>query len=213
MTSFDYAAAFILLASGLIGLVRGATREVTTVVAFVLAAIVSVFALRFSGPLARHAIHAGWLANTAAILAVFIVAYIVLRLIGGALTRTVQQTSLSGLDRLLGFGIGLVRALVVLGGFTLLLNAATPAERLPKWITGATLYPLAAAAGAALRAFAPQGLKVARDVAPVLEGEANTDSSSTDGDTGSADPFASRPHRGHTPTQHQTLDNPVEEPR
>jgi membrane protein required for colicin V production len=170
VTVFDYAAAGLLLLSGLVGLARGATREISTVVALVLAAIVAVFALRFTGPVARHAIHTVWLANTAAILIGFILTYIVLRLIGAALTRGVQQTSLSGLDRLLGFGIGLVRALVILGGFILLVNAATPPDRMPAWITGAKLYPLASAAGEALKAFAPAGMKVAHEMAPALTG-------------------------------------------
>src|SRR5665213_2939658 len=83
MSLFDYIAGAVLLVSGLIGFARGATREVTTVIAFVLAAIVAVFALRFTGPIARHAIHTAWIANTAAILILFILAYIVLRMIGG----------------------------------------------------------------------------------------------------------------------------------
>ncbi len=168
MTTFDYIAGFILITSGLFGFARGATREITTVIAFTLAAVFAVFALRATGPLARVMIHTVWLANTAAILAGFIFAYVVLRLIGGALVNSVRQTSLSGLDRVLGLGIGIVRALVVLGGFTLLLNAATPPERMPAWILHAKLYPLASAAGGALRAFAPKGLKAARGVAPDL---------------------------------------------
>jgi membrane protein required for colicin V production len=168
MTGFDVAAGLLLLVSALIGLSRGATREVTMVLASVVASVMAVFALRITGPVARRMIHAPWLANVVAILVVFILAYVVLRLIGGALTRSVQQTSLSGLDRLLGLGIGLVRALVVLGGFALLLEAATPPERMPQWVTQAKLYPLAAAAGGALRAFAPEGLKVAHDMAPDL---------------------------------------------
>jgi membrane protein required for colicin V production len=168
VTTFDYAAGLLLLVSGLFGFARGATHEITTVLALVAASILAVAALRFTGPLALHAIHTPWLAKAAAVLLTFIVVYIVLRMIGGALTRGVKQTSLSGLDRMLGFGVGLVRALVALGGFILLIDAATPPERMPAWITGAKLYPLAAAAGGALRAFAPQGLKVARDVAPSL---------------------------------------------
>lgn len=168
MTAFDYAAGVLLLVSGLFGFARGATHEITTVVALVLAAILAVAALRFTGPLALHAIHTPWLAKATAVLLTFILVYAVLRLLGGALTRGVKQTSLSGLDRLLGFGVGLVRALVALGGFILLIDAATPPERMPAWITGAKLYPLASAAGDALRTFAPQGLKVAHDVAPAL---------------------------------------------
>lgn len=179
MTAFDYAAGLLLLVSGLFGFARGATHEVTTVVALVAAAILSVAALRFTAPLALHAIHTPWLAKAAAVLLVFILVYAVLRLIGGALTRGVKQTSLSGLDRLLGFGVGLVRAVVALGGFILLIDAATPPERMPAWITGARLYPLASAAGGALRTFAPQGLKVAHDVAPSLADSVTGDSAAT----------------------------------
>lgn len=178
VTGFDYAAGLLLLLSGLVGFVRGATREVTTVVALVLAAVSSVFALRLTGPLARHVIHPAWLANSAAVLGGFMVVYVILRLMGGALTKTVRQTSLSGLDRVLGLGIGLVRALVVLGGFIMLLKAATPPERMPSWITTAALYPLASAAGSALKAFAPAGAKMARQMAPALAGGIGADNAS-----------------------------------
>ncbi|MEO8926034.1 MAG: CvpA family protein [Caulobacteraceae bacterium] len=169
LTLFDILAGLVLIVSGLIGFARGATREVTTVIAFVLAAVAAVFGLRVTGPIARHFIATPWMANTAAILTVFVLAYIVLRTIGGRLTSGVRQTVLSGFDRALGFAIGLVRGLVVIGAFVLLIDAATPPERMPVWITRARLYPLAGAAGGALRAFAPQGLKVAHDVATGAE--------------------------------------------
>ena len=170
MTVFDYAAVVVLLVSGLAGMVRGATREISTVVALVVAATVAASTLRFTGPLAGRLIHTEWIANTAAVLCVFVLTYIVLRLIGGVLTRGVQQTSLSGLDRLLGVGIGAVRALVVLGGFVLLIRAVTPPERMPAWVSDARLYPLASASSDALKAFAPRGVKVARDMAPGFAG-------------------------------------------
>jgi membrane protein required for colicin V production len=169
VTIFDYGAVFVLMISGIAGLVRGATREISTVVALVVSAILAVAAIPLSEPVARHFIATAWMAKTAAVLSVFILGYIILRMIGAALTRGVRQTSLSGLDRLLGLGIGVVRAMVVLGGFVLLMNAATPPERLPGWISHAQLYPLASATGATLRTFAPQGLKVARRMAPALD--------------------------------------------
>ncbi len=165
MTLFDILAGAVLAVSGLIGFARGATREVTTVIAFVLAAVIAVFSLRFTGALARHFIATPWMANAAAILVVFVIAYIVLRLIGGRLTGGVRQTVLSGFDRALGFAIGLVRGLAVIGVAVLLIHAAMPPERTPPWIAKARLYPLANAAGGALRAFAPQGFKTAHDMA------------------------------------------------
>jgi membrane protein required for colicin V production len=177
MSMFDLAAGLVLVVSVLVGWLRGATREVTTVAALVLAAIVAVFALRFSGPVARHAIHTPWLANIAAILLVFVAVYILLRVAAGAVTRRIHQTSgLGGVDRTIGAGFGAARALVMLGLANLTINAITPTDRMPTWISGALLYPVSTASGQALRAFAPQGAKLAKEVYPAV-GNAITNSS------------------------------------
>jgi membrane protein required for colicin V production len=215
LTGFDILAGLVLLVSGLVGYARGATREVTTVIAFLLAVAAAVIGLRFTSPIARHFIHTPWMANAAAALALFIVAYIAFRMVGGALTRSVRQTAtLSGVDRVLGFGIGLIRGLVVLGAFALLIDAATPPERKPAWFLTARLYPLARASGAALEALAPKGLEVAHSVAPVIH-------DAVDGvdDTASPSPAQpgarpARPHpRGYSDDQRKSLDDLVEKSR
>jgi len=61
MTLFDIIAGLLLLASGVFGFIRGFTREVTTVLAFIAAAVIAVWALRYTGPLVRDAIHTPWL--------------------------------------------------------------------------------------------------------------------------------------------------------
>ena len=200
LTLFDYAAGLVLIGSGLMGWVRGFTREVTTVIAFVLAAVTAVFGLRYTGPIARHVIHTPWMANTAAVLVLFVLAYIVIRLIGGVVTRQVRDTAaLSGLDRIFGFAVGVVRGLVVLGGFSLLINAATPAERMPAWITKARLWPLAESTGTVLRMFAPEGLKMAHTVVPAVE------SAVKDG--------AAPDDKGYDENQRKQLDELVEKSR
>ena len=181
MTQFDLMAGAVLVISGVIGLARGATREVTTVIAFVLAAVIAVYSLRYTGALAQHFIATLWMAHVAAILVVFIIVYIILRMIGARLTGGVRRTVLSGFDRALGFAIGLVRGLVVIGAFALLIEAATPPERMAPWIRGAALWPLADAAGGALRAFAPRGFKTAHDMA---QGAAQAVTSDAEGQTG-----------------------------
>jgi membrane protein required for colicin V production len=186
MSLFDLAAGLVLIVSVLVGWIRGAAREVATVVALVIAAIVALFALRFSGPVARHAIHTPWLANIAAILIVFAAVYILLRVMAGALTRRIHQTSgLGGLDRMVGAGFGAVRALVVLGLANLTVNAIMPPERMPTWISGALLYPVSSISASALKAFAPRGADLARQVYPVV-GKAIT-SGGQDNEAGAAD--------------------------
>ncbi|MHB8529530.1 MAG: CvpA family protein [Caulobacteraceae bacterium] len=157
MTLFDLVAGLILAVSGIAGLVRGFTREVTTVAAFILAAVIAFLGLRFTAPIVGQAIRIVWLAEAAALLIGFVFVYILFRLAAGALTRRVQQTAaLSGPDRVLGLIAGLVRGLVVIGAFALVVNAATPVERRPAWITQAKLYPLADTVGGAMARLTPR---------------------------------------------------------
>ena len=170
MTLFDVIALLILLASGLVGFLRGAAREVITVVAFLLAVALAVLSLRFTGPIARHTVHPNYLANALAILVVFVIAYAALRLLGSHLTRKIQSAETLGMaDRIIGVGFGLIRALVALGVFYLVFNAATPSDRVPHWIKDAAFYPLSASSGHVLMALVPKGSVMASKVAPVLE--------------------------------------------
>ena len=180
MTQFDLIAVAILAVSGLIGFARGALRELTTVIAFIVAVGVALLALRWTGPLARQWLHPAWIGNIAALLGGFLLPYMVIRLIGAAITRGVHDVgALGGLDRVAGLGVGLVRGFVILGVFQLVFAAATPRERMPAWISGAALYPAAADSAAALKALEPEGLAVAGKLAPALK-QAVSDNGSND---------------------------------
>ena len=169
MTTFDIIALVVLGASAVIGLIRGFVREVVTVVAFIAAAVAAFFALRFVGPFARDAVSPPWLGSVLALLGVFLVVYLVVRIAGGKLTRSVQQSSLSSLDRAGGVGVGLLRGLVAMGIFYLLFSMITPADRVPAWVGGAVSWPLARQSGQLLARFAPDGMSAARGVGPMLQ--------------------------------------------
>ncbi len=170
MTQFDLIALLILAASGLIGFARGALREMTTVIAFLVAIAAALFLLRFTGPVARHHLHTAWIGNAVALVAGFVVSYILIRIIGSMITRGVQGVqALGGLDRLAGLGIGLIRGFVILGAFQLVFAAATPPERMPHWISHAALYPAAIDSGRVLKALEPKGLAVVGKLAPALQ--------------------------------------------
>jgi membrane protein required for colicin V production len=187
MSFFDLAAGLALVVSGLIGWVRGGAREAAGMVALVLAAIVAFAALRFTGPVARHAIHTAWLANVAAVLVVFVTLYALLRVLAAALSRGLHRNeALGALDRTVGAGFGLARALVFLGLLNLTLNAVMPARRMPTWISGAILYPVSDASAGALKRLAPKGEALAAHIAPAV-GHALTDSADSDQNVGASD--------------------------
>lgn len=168
LTGFDLLAGAILLVSGLMGFARGATREVTGAAAFVLALLAAFAALRFSAPLAHRVFATPWVAKWAAVIAGFLLVYVLLRAAFGALVRGVRSAGLSSLDRALGAAVGLTRGVVAIGLAALLLDTVMPADRAPAWLAGARLYPLAEASGHMLRGLAPVGQRLAGEAAPML---------------------------------------------
>ncbi len=170
MTLFDLITIVILLVSGLVGFTRGAVRELVTVFAFTLAALAGVFLLPLSGPVMRSIMGPPWAAAAAAVVLVFIIAYIALRLMGHWATSQLHaQAALGAFDRSVGLAFGVVRALVFLGVFYLVFNLATPPELMPRWIADAKLLPLARVSAHAIQTFAPEGMKAAGSLGPALE--------------------------------------------
>jgi membrane protein required for colicin V production len=169
VTLFDLIVLVLLGVSGLVGFIRGATRELITVISFVVAAMAAVVLLRFTGPIARGAIDPDWAGNGVAITLVFLAVYILLRVAGASVTRRIHQTQALGtIDRVAGIGVGLVRALVLIGVFHLVFHAATPAERLPGWMTRAAAYPLSSAAARGVSVLAREGAGRADGLGPAI---------------------------------------------
>lgn len=206
MPWFDIIVLAILLTSAAFGFFSGATREMVRALSFLLAAVIAIYGLRWTAPFGRELIDPDWAGTVVAGLVVFIAVYATMRITGGAMARGVQNTHVLGvLDRSIGLGFGLLRALVVLGALHLAFQAATPPDRVPKWMTGAAFYPMTSAAANLLKAFAPKGLDMADKLAPSI-GEAVRDGSATDrGD--------SRDARGYDPRQRSRLDDLVEKSR
>jgi membrane protein required for colicin V production len=185
VTQFDFIVLGLLLISAAVGFARGAAREVAALVALVGAAAVAVFGLPLYAPVARDLVQPDWMGTTVGLIVVFGVTYVALRLIGAGVARRVQETDVLGaLDRTVGLLIGLIRGLVVLGALNLMFNAATPKDLQPRWIVGATTWPLAQNMGRLLTALAPQGLDIAERLRPAFDRavqDGTRDRTTTDG--------------------------------
>ena len=168
MTVFDIVFLLVVLVSALVGYARGAIKELVTLFAFLVAALAAVWALPLGGKLFRGFVHPAWAGNATAVLVVFVLVYIALRVAGSLLTRHVHSSRLGGLDRGGGAVFGVGRALVLAGAFFLVFNRITPADLSPKWITGGLTWPLARKSGDVLTVFAPSGMKLADGVTRAL---------------------------------------------
>jgi len=205
VTLFDIVIAVILGVSALVGLSRGAMREMTNVASFVLAVFIAVFGLRFSGPIAAHSIHPGWAANIVAIGLVFLVAYIILRIIGGAMTGSVRGSPVVGpVDRILGLGFGLVRGLIMVGLIVMVLGTAF-GDHMPHGIADAKLFPLAQASATALKAVGPRLSPFANHAAENAAAGPSSDAPLSGG--------GHNPDSGYTAAARKGLDEAVEKSR
>jgi membrane protein required for colicin V production len=203
---FDIVVFSILGVSALVGFIRGAVREMVTAVAFIAAAVAALYGLRFTGPIGRGLIDPDWAGTVAAVAVVFVVVYAALRITGGGLADRLRDIQVLGLlDRTVGLGFGLIRALIVLGAFHLVFHAATPADRVPRWLTESSAYPMTAAAAQVLKTFAPKGLDMAGKLRPALEGAVRDGATTGGGD--------SAERRGYDPAQRGGLDDLVEKSR
>jgi membrane protein required for colicin V production len=161
----------------MIGLSRGAVREVVTLVSFTLAALAAVFLLPISHPIAHAFVQPAWASKVVAILVVFVVANIALSIAGGSIAAVLhRQAALGALDRSLGFIIGAGRGLVALGLFCLVFAAVTPRFMQPPWIVSGPLYGVGRASGAVIASLAPSGLKAVDGFGRVMKDRLSADS-------------------------------------
>lgn len=170
MTGFDALAIIVILASAASGWVRGGAREVVTLLAFALAAILALIALPFTSPIGRALIDPEWAGSIFAVVLTFLILYFGMRFIGWSISKQARNSPhLGGVDHVVGMVIGSVRALVLLGAVHLVVVAALPGERTPRWLTDAWLQPVTAGAARAIQIVLPGIGRGADALAPVVD--------------------------------------------
>jgi len=141
LTVADVAIIGILLVSALWAFIRGLVRELLGVAAWVGAAFVTLYGFAYVRPYARQLISIDFAADTVAGVVIFVVSLILFSVISGAISSQVRQSSLSAIDRSLGFAFGLFRGAVIVCIAYLLLKWAVPIQDRPGWIMQARSLP------------------------------------------------------------------------
>ncbi|WP_022672085.1 CvpA family protein [Novosphingopyxis baekryungensis] len=161
MTAFDIIVLALLGGGAVMGFMRGFVQEVLSLIAWVLI----VFAVRFGhAPLTEFLIEpigtrAG--AATLAFVAIVIVIYAGGKAISRSIGSRMRKSVLGPVDRVLGFGFGAVKGLILaalLFLFLLFLFETMMGEGAarPEWLTDSRTYPLMNATGEALSEFLPR---------------------------------------------------------
>lgn len=170
MTGYDVFAIVVILFSAAAGWVRGGVREVITLLSALLAALIALVTLPFTAMLGRALIDPDWAGTVLAAIVSFFIVYFGIRIFGSILSRRAQaHPQLGGVDRFVGVFVGAARALVLLGAVHLVIVAAMPGERTPRWLAQAALYPVSAVGARAIQAVLPGIGRGADLLSPVVD--------------------------------------------
>ena len=137
MNFVDIAIIGFVLLSGIIGLMRGLTREVLGLFTWLGASVITYFTYPHVSYIAE-----GYFTNMTAamwvtIVAVFIISVIILNIISQLISSIIQESALGGIDSSLGLGFGLLRGTLVLAAIEIFVSSFLPRQEHPKIVKNA----------------------------------------------------------------------------
>jgi membrane protein required for colicin V production len=147
MNSFDAVVYVALIAAVVLGFNSGLLRSAVTILAYLIAMPISVWAMSFVSPGIDGKVTSPLMQNSALFFAAFLVTGIVLgKLMRMALDETIGSEAGFG-DRLAGAALGAVRVGLVAVTLVLIFDQLVPLDRQPAFLTGSQLRPLLSMAG------------------------------------------------------------------
>jgi membrane protein required for colicin V production len=139
------------------GLLLGFVGVVLLAARWVGASLITMWGFPLAQSVARRMIETPLIADVLAGIGLFVVALVVLSVISHAIGNLIRKSSLNALDRTLGFIVGAVGGIAVIGLTYLAFSQwiwASPADR-PDWVRQARTLPLVEATADFLRGLAP----------------------------------------------------------
>jgi len=157
MIAVDYIILAILIISSVMGLVRGLLRESIAVITWFLAI---VLAWSFA-PSLEHLLGGVLEGSPMRIWAARAIIFVGILLLGGAVSvvlgHYVRVSMFAGMDKFLGFVFGIIRGIVIVGAFTIAIQAMRMDED-PRW-KNSRLMPYAIGVADALRGIVGEKLE------------------------------------------------------
>ncbi len=126
-TIVDGVIAGVVLLSAFFAYSRGLTREVFTLAIWIVAALAALNFYPVVEPTLRDIVDLGDLGPWAAIVVAFVIALVILTIVGGAIASFISNSALGPLDRGLGFLFGIARGLVLLALVWIFVGGSNPA--------------------------------------------------------------------------------------
>ena len=160
MNSFDLAVLGVIALSSIFAFARGFVREALSIVAWVGAALITLYGFTHVYGFVVRFVTTPLLADLVAGAGLFVVSLIVLTILTGYLARFVQSSALSPIDRTLGLIFGVARGVFLVSLAYLVLDISLPQNDRPGWIKQAKSEPFLAQGAELLRGALPEPLQM-----------------------------------------------------
>ena len=134
ITLLDVALIVVMLVSGLLAMVRGFMREILSIIAWILAAVATLYAYSKLLPLAKQYFNNDIVAAVVVIGGVFLLTLLVVSIVTVRISDMVLDSRVGALDRTLGFLFGLARGLVIVVVAFMFFNWLVPDKSQPEWV-------------------------------------------------------------------------------
>ena len=143
-TLLDYVIIAGLAASATLSLLRGFSREILSIVGWLVSIYGTLAALPLLRPHIEDAAPSGWpiglLLGIAAIV-VFVLIMLVFSFLANIVTKHLKKTRIGRTDRILGAGFGLLRGVLIAIFAYFILLLLIPTDEHPDWVSEAQLVP------------------------------------------------------------------------
>jgi len=146
----------ILLLSGIFALVRGFTREVLTIAAWGLSAVILVVAYEPVQQWSREVILDGIITDVVVASLLFLVPLVGLSFASHSACKQVRESGVSVVDRVLGFGFGIIRGVAAIVIVYWMYSLIENPDEHPNWIARAKLFPIVADSAGYLNKWLPE---------------------------------------------------------
>ena len=137
ITLLDIILLLVMLVSGLLAMIRGFMREILSIGAWGVAALVTLYSYPRVLPLAKQYFNSNSVAAAVSAGGVFLTTLLIVSIITARVSDMVLDSRVGALDRTLGFLFGLARGLVIVVVAFLFFAWLVPDRSQPEWVRSA----------------------------------------------------------------------------
>ena len=155
ITLLDILLLVVMLISGLLAMIRGFMREILSIGAWGIAALVTLYSFAKVLPIAEGYVSSKTVATGITVGSIFLLTLLIVSIITVRISDMILDSRVGALDRTLGFLFGLGRGLIIVAVAFLFFAWLVPDRSQPEWVRGAKSKVVLQSTGQWLMAMLP----------------------------------------------------------